>query len=135
MTELVFREITHEIIGSAFEVHNEIGGGHKEHIYQKSLAICLRKRGLKVEEQVRVDLMIHDEKIGMYYLDFLINDKVVIEIKSSKFFRQSDFRQTVSYLQSLNKKLGLLIAFTPTGVRYKRVLNLPNYESGYPYNP
>jgi GxxExxY protein len=124
--QLVHKELSYAIIGACFEIHNEIGGGHKEKIYQKGLASCLRNRGIVFREQVRVDLQIAGESVGVNVLDFLVEDKVIVEIKSSGFFRMSDFRQTRSYLQSLDKQLALLVAFTPTGVKYRRILNLPS---------
>lgn len=122
--ELVHKEISHVILGSCFEVYNEIGGGHKEKIYQKALSICFGKRSILFKQQVCVDLKVHDQIVGRYFVDFLVSDKVLVEIKSSRFFRMADFRQVTGYLQALNLKLALLIAFTPTGVRYRRVVNL-----------
>lgn len=124
MTKLVHDELSYQIIGSCFEVHNEIGGGHRESFYQKGLAAVLRQREIPFQEQVHVDLVVAGEKVGKYFLDFLVDKRVIIEIKSSKFFRQSDFRQATAYLQALKLELALLVAFTPTGVRYKRVVNL-----------
>lgn len=121
---LVHEELSYEILGALFDVYNEIGPGHREHVYQKAVAVMFKKRKVVFEEQVKVDLWIADEIIGTYYLDFLVAGEVIVELKSRKNFRASDFRQTNAYLKTLGKKLAILATFAPEGVRFRRVLNL-----------
>ncbi len=125
--QLIHEDLTYRIIGCLFELHNEIGGGHKEKIYQKGLGSVLGLRGISYKEQVMVDLVLYDQPIGKYFLDFLVSDQVIIEIKSRSHFTMSDFRQATAYLQALNLQLAILVAFTPTGVRYRRIVNLPTH--------
>ena len=125
MTKLIHEDTSYEIIGALFEVHNELGPGHKEKYYQKALYKQLQERGLEVKEQVRQKIKINDEMIGHYVADFIINDKVVLEIKPNSRFSRHDYKQAQAYLQTFNLQLAILATFGHTEVLYQRVLN-PN---------
>ena len=124
MTELVYKEMSYLIVGVLFEVFKEIGYGHKEYVYQKAISLYLTKNQLQYDEQIRFDLIVLGEKITTSILDFLIEDKIILEIKSRSHFRTADYRQVLRYLKTTNKKLAILATFTPGGVRYRRVLNI-----------
>ena len=127
MEEKMFleKDLSYKLVGCCFEVHNNIGGGHKEKMYQKVLAIEFSRREIVYQQQIPIDIKVHDYVVGKYILDFLVDDRIIIEIKSNRHFRMSDFRQANAYLQALNKQLALLVVFTTTHVRHKRVINLP----------
>ncbi len=120
---LVQEQLSYQVLGALFDVMNEIGYGHKEHIYQKAIPIALSNRNIPYKEQVRVKIVMMGEHVGSGYIDFLIDERLVLEIKSSYSFRSADFQQIQRYLKTLKLQLGILAAFSPTGVRYRRVLN------------
>ncbi len=126
--ELVHEELSYKILGVLFEVNKEVGYGHREKIYQKAIAAHLRNRNIPFREQVEADLIAAGEKIGSVILDFLVEDRVVLEIKASNFFVASDFRQVKTYLQTMRLQLAILATFSPTGVRHQRIVNLPDYR-------
>lgn len=121
---LIEPELSYKIVGCAFDVYNSIGSGLRELHYQRALSESMRRRGLQFIEQFPVDLYFKDSKIGKYYLDFLVDGKIVVEIKRGDYFAKTNIEQALGYLKSLNLRLGLLINFTSTGVRYKRIVNL-----------
>lgn len=121
---LIEPELSYKIVGCAFDVYNSIGLGLRELHYQRALSESMRRRGLQFIEQFPVDLYFKDSKIGKYYLDFLVDGKIVVEIKRGDYFAKTNIEQALGYLKSLNLRLGLLINFTSTGVRYKRIVNL-----------
>jgi GxxExxY protein len=123
-TDLIYPELSYKIIGIMFEVYNNLGPGHKEIYYQKAIAVAFRKNKIKFEEQVLVPLKYLNEKIGRYFLDFLVENKIVLEIKRGDRFSRRDIEQLYSYLKAKNLKLGLLINFTNGGVKFRRILNL-----------
>ena len=88
------------------------------------MAIELRSKGLKVREQVYYGMEFKDQFIGKSYFDFLVEDKIIIEIKRGDHFSIGHFDQITRYLKASNLKLGLLINFSSTGVQVKRILNL-----------
>jgi GxxExxY protein len=122
--KIIEKELSYKLIGVIYEVFNQIGGGHKEKMYQKAISIKLKEHQIKFEEQVATPVKINDEQIGIYFLDFVVEDKIIIEIKQGKHFKISDFRQTKSYLSTTGHKLALLIVFTLEDVRFRRILNL-----------
>lgn len=127
--EFVHGELSYQVLGVLFEVNKEIGYGHKEVIYQKAISVLLRARGIQFQEQVRTEIVVAGEAIGELILDFLIDGKVVLELKANNNFRSADYRQVKTYLNTTGLQLAILATFTPTGVRHQRVLNLPNFMS------
>ena len=123
---LVYKELSYEIIGVLFRVFNELGYGYNEKYYERAVFEALKDKGVKVKRQVPADLKFGNKIIGEYYLDFLIEDKIILELKVGKRFAKQAFEQIISYLKTTKKKLGILVLFTNNGVRYIRILNFKN---------
>lgn len=105
-------KITEGIIGAAIEVHRNLGPGLLESAYQTALAYELNQRGYKVEQQKPLPMMYKEIKLDAgYRLDFLINEKVIVEIKSSDKIVPVHDAQILSYLKLSGCKVGLLINF------------------------
>ncbi len=122
--DLVYPELSYEIVGALIEVFKELGSGYQEKYYQKSVALEFKKRGSKFQEQVFVPLTYKGDDIGKYYLDFLIEGKVALELKKDKPFSKKNIEQVVAYLKANNLKLGILANFTRDGLKFKRILNI-----------
>jgi len=123
-SDLVYPELSYQILGVLFGVGTEVGFGHKEIFYQRACGNRFRKVGFEVKEQVPARIIHRGQFIGIYYFDFLINDKVVIEIKVRNYFSKKDIDQLYAYLKARNLKLGIIAHFTKSGVKYKRVVNV-----------
>ena len=113
-------EITHKIIGSAYNVYNQLGFGFLESVYRKSMVIELKKTNLEVEEEVPLKVYYDDEVVGEFYIDLLIDHEIVVELKSVQNLIKEHEVQLVNYLNGLRMELGLLINFGPSGVEVKR---------------
>jgi len=122
--DLIYPELCYQVIGILFDVGVKLGFGHKENFYQKAVANGLRISGLSFKEQLPVKLYYKDKFVGIYYFDFLIEDKVVLEIKVRNYFSRKDISQLYSYLKSQGLKLGIIAHFTRNGVKFKRIVNL-----------
>lgn len=122
--KLIYRELSYKILGALFSSWNGLGFGHKEYFYQKAVAVNLRSAKLKFQEQLPVKIKHKGANIGIYYFDFLIEDKIVLEIKVRNYFSKKDIDQLYSYLKAKNLKLGIIAHFTKTGVKFKRIVNL-----------
>lgn len=123
MTE---NEISYKISGAIFKVYNALGPGLLESIYQEALAYQLRKDGLDVKEQEPVPVYYDGHKLkDDLRLDMLVEDKVVVELKSVKELKEVYFKQTKSYIVLAHKKLGMLVNFTTDDIKssIKRVVN------------
>lgn len=119
-------KITDGIIGAAIEVHKNLGPGLLESAYQAALAYELTERGFNIEQQKSLPLLYKNVKLESgYRLDFLVNDKVVVEIKSIENFAPIHEAQLLSYLRLSNCKVGLLINFNVKLLKQgiKRIVN------------
>lgn len=121
---LIYPELSYQIVGKAFDIYNEIGSGYKEVVYQKALAKSFKDSGIEFKEQVYSPIIFKGENVGRCYLDFLVDGKIIIELKSGNKFLRQNINQVYSYLKASNLRLGILVNFTREGVKFKRIINL-----------
>ena len=124
--DLIYPELSYKLVGLAYNVFNELGHGHLEKIYQKAYAKELKEAGIVFKEQAPYQVIYKEEVIGNNYLDFLIEEKVIIELKRSDFYSKKYIDQVSNYIKVSNLKLAILINFTSNGVRIKRIVNETN---------
>jgi GxxExxY protein len=122
MEKLIYGELSYKVIGILYKVFNILGPGLQEKYYQKAIAKVFQKEGIPFLEQIKINLDLNGIKIGRYYIDFVIDHKIVLEIKVKNFFPIKDIKQVLGYLKKSGIKVGLLIAFTTEGLKIKRVL-------------
>ncbi len=122
--DLVFSELSGRVIGILLDVYNQLGYGHPEKTYQKALCVAFKKAGISYVEQLYVPVIFEEKVVGKNYFDFLIEDKLVLEIKKGDYFSKTHIDQVYKYLVSKNLKLGILAYFAPRTVHLKRVVNL-----------
>lgn len=122
--DLLYPELSYKIIGAAFDVYNELGAGYSEKYYQKALAESFSKNNLKFQEQINCPIVYNNKIIGRKILDFLVEDKIIIEIKKGNRFSKSHIDQVLEYLRINDLKLAILINFGNEGVIFKRIINL-----------
>lgn len=116
-------DLSYKIRGACFNVYNTLGGGHKESIYQKALAIEFEKSGVKFEREKSLTISYENEKIGVYRPDFVVNGEVIIELKAVEFMAKDFEVQLLNYLKSTKFALGFLINFGPKKVEIRRRVN------------
>lgn len=120
---LIYPELSYEIIGILYKVQNELGNGYQEKHYQRAIEVELGKKGIRFRRELPVQITYDGSTIGKYFLDFLIEDKIILEIKVINNFRIADFKQISSYLRKMNLKLGILANFKTDRLTYKRIIN------------
>ncbi|MGF7139809.1 GxxExxY protein [Roseimarinus sediminis] len=103
--------LTKKIIACAYVVHNKLGSGFLEKVYENSMAIELRKSGLKVEQQFPIPVFYETIQVGDYYADLLVNDEVIVELKAVVNLTKQHEVQVVNYLNGIGLDIGLLINF------------------------
>lgn len=111
MAELIYPELSYKIVGILYEVHTKLGGKYQEKYYQLAVEVAFKEISLSYEKEIAVDLLFNDEKIGKYFLDFLIEDKIILELKATPRFNRDDFRQVTAYLRAKGLRLGILANF------------------------
>lgn len=121
--DLIYPELSYQIIGVLFEVYNEIGSGLHEKYYQKATAIGLKNAGLVFKEQVYTTLTFQKSIVGSHFLDFLIDNKVILEIKKGDRFSKNNIEQVINYLKNNKLKLGVIANFGQNQLKFKRIIN------------
>ena len=108
---MLHEEITETIIKSFYTVYNTLGYGFLEKVYENAMEIELRKSGLKVELQKNIKVYYNSEEIGDYFTDLLIEDSVIVELKSAKNICDEHEAQLINYLRATTIEVGLLLNF------------------------
>lgn len=120
-TQLLFPQESYIIQGACFEIYKKFRNTQKESIYQKSLYIELKAKGLNVEREKQLPIFYLQEKVGLYIPDLLVNNEIILELKAKPFLHKDDVKQFWYYLKNSHFKLGLLINFGETdGVKIIR---------------
>lgn len=122
MGELIHGELSYKIVGLLFGVYNKLGSGLQEIHYQRAVKSSLAKESIPFLEHPRVEIVFDGKVVGSYYLDFLIDNKIVLEIKAKEVFNRSDIQQVLGYLRKTGLELGLLAKFGQDGVKVRRLL-------------
>lgn len=117
---LIHEEITEAIIGAAFEVHNVLGYGFLEKVYQKALQVELLRRGHTAEIEHPINVNYKGAIVGEYAADLLVDSKVIVELKVAKEYNPQDEPQLLNELKATGTKVGLLINFGKEKVEFKR---------------
>jgi len=120
-TDYIYKDLTYKIIG-IYEVHKELGAVHKEIIYHKAIAIALDNRKIPFSEEKSIDVKYKGKKIGVYRPDFIIDDKVILEIKVAPAITKAMRDQVYYYAKGTRYKLVLLANFGTSKVGIKRLI-------------
>jgi GxxExxY protein len=121
--DLVLPELSYEVVGCCIDAYHAVGGGRKELVYQRAVAIQLARRNLSFREQCSVRIACEGHVVGADILDFFIENSLVLELKAGVRFRRQDYAQVRRYLVSKDAPLGLLVRFSMNGVVWERVLS------------
>ena len=115
-----YKEITEKIIGCAYIVYNKMGFGFLESVYEKCLLIELLKAGLKAESQQAITVYYENQIVGDFVADIVVEDSVILELKSVRRLAKVHEAQLVNYLVATGKEVGLLLNFGEEKVEVKR---------------
>ena len=130
---LLYADITEKIIGCAMKVHQKMKNGYPEIIYQKCLAIELKKIGLSFLQEADVAIHYEDQVVGRRRVDFLIDNKIAVELKAVSDLTDGHLAQAINYLETNQLEVGLLINFGAKSLQFKRLIN--QHKINNPTNP
>jgi GxxExxY protein len=122
-TEDEYNKITERIISCAFTVSNILGVGFLEKVYENAMFIELHKANLDTKQQFPIKVYYENICVGDYYADLLVNDEIVVELKTVKAIDEIHIAQLLNYLKATNKKVGLILNFAEPKVEIKRMVN------------
>ena len=126
---LIYPELSKKILGIAMHLHREMGCGFKEKVYQDAFEVLLKEEGVKYEREKHIDLVFHGVKLDHdFFYDFLIEDKIGVELKAMSAKIGESESQIINYLHVSNHKLGLLLNFGTTSLEYRWYPNEWHYR-------
>lgn len=124
--DYIYEDLTYKIIGAVYDVHKELGSVHKEIVYHKAIAIELYEKRIPFVEEKPIDVKYKAKKIGIYKPDFIIDDKVILEIKVAPVITKAMKDQVYYYVKGTKYKLVLLVNFGTSKVGIKRLIYTNN---------
>ena len=121
--KLIYKEDAYKIIGSCMEVHTELGKGFQEIVYADALEIEFKRNNIEYSREKKFSINYKGVILPHYYkADFVIFNRIILEIKAIGMLTKSHDKQTLNYLASSNLKLGLLVNFGEDSLKYKRIV-------------
>ena len=121
--EYKYSELTGKIIGCAMEVHKHLGNGFQEVIYQRAMEIEMANQFIAFKREFEMPIYYKKEQIGTRRVDFLVDEKISVELKAITKLEDVHFAQAINYLEAYNLEIGLLISFGETSLNFKRLTN------------
>ena len=119
-------DITRRIIGAAMKVHSTLGNGFQEVIYQRALAIEMTKQGLSFQRELEMQIYYDGHDIGTRRVDFLVEDKVMVEMRAVTALEDVHLAQAINYLEAYKLEVGLLLNFGAKSLEYRRLIKSLN---------
>jgi len=123
-SDLLYPDLSYQIIGIVFDVFSTLGYGYREAQYQKAIEIAFEDSKIEYKKELPIKIFYQGKYLTTNYLDFLVKNKIVLEIKQGDRFNKKDIEQIYNYLKATNLKLGILVRFTKSGVKFKRIVNI-----------
>ncbi len=118
--DCLYKELTYRIRGALFEVYNILGPGFKEIVYQRALAKEFKLQGILYEEKKKISVIYKGEKVAVYEPDFIVDGKIIIEIKAEPQLNKINLVQLYYYLKGTEYKVGLIVNFGGIELKIKR---------------
>jgi len=130
--DLLYPELSYRIMQAVFEVHNHLGPGFTEDIYENALALELDLQHIPFERQQQIQVHYKDRFVGTYRLDMVVDRKIILELKAVASLNEIFRSQLDSYLRATGLQLGILINFGSKRVQSDRIPHIPEYSSANP---
>lgn len=122
--DLVYPELSYKVVGCAFEVFKSLGFGHPEKVYQKAMAILFDEKKIPYTKEEYVPVKFRDILLRKQFIDFVVEEKIVVELKKNFHFSKAHIDQVLGYMKEKKIKLAILINFGKEGVTFKRIVNV-----------
>jgi GxxExxY protein len=120
---LLYPDLSYRVVGLAMEVHNRLGYGFLEKVYENALMILLRKAGTKAQQQCSIKVYFEGEEVGIYVADIIVEDSIILELKSQDTITNANRAQALNYLKATGNKLAIILNFGRTRLQTERLAN------------
>jgi GxxExxY protein len=121
--EVLYPELSFQIMQVMFDIHNTLGPGFTEDIYEKAVCLEFASRGIPFEEQKVIQVYYKGQLLGIYRLDLVVDNKIILELKAVSELLELHKQQVISYLKATGLRLGILVNFGSTRVEKERLVN------------
>ncbi|MBI4931776.1 MAG: GxxExxY protein [Bacteroidetes bacterium] len=132
--DLIEPELSYRIVGVLFRVYNELGPGLHEKYYQRACTAGFEEQTINFKQQAPIPMKFLEKEIGKYFADFIVDEKVIVELKAGNQINRKHAKQVIAYLKSTGLQLGILAYFGKDGVFFKRIINIPEEKNPLPSN-
>ena len=122
MSEIIYKDLSYKIMDAAFTVHNTLGSGFLEKVYENALMIELQNRKIGCQQQHPIKVYYNEQVVGDYVADILVENKIILEIKAVQMLTEIQDAQLMNYLKATKLKLGILLNFASTKLESKRIV-------------
>lgn len=119
---IIYKDLSYKITGLALEVHNELGCGFLEKVYENALMMLFERERIPARQQAPADVFFHERVIGQYFADILVDNKIILELKTVDEISNIHVAQVLNYLRATGIKLGLILNFGNPKFKFKRLV-------------
>jgi GxxExxY protein len=119
---IVHKKLSYKIVGLAMQVHNELGSGFLEKVYENALMVLFQKDGIGASQQSPISITFHGQIIGDYFADIVVEDRIILELKAQDRIAEIHKAQTLNYLKATKFRLAYLINFGKHRLEYERLV-------------
>jgi len=119
---IIYKDLSYKIIELALEVHNELGCGFLEKVYENALMILFRRENILARQQVPADVYFRGKVVGQYFADILVDNKLILELKTADVIANIHKAQVLNYLRATGLRLGLILNFGKPRFEYQRLV-------------
>ncbi len=120
--KILYKDLSYRIIGLAIEVHNKLGYGFLEKVYENALMILFRREGINAKQQAPITVYFEGKVVGEYFADILVEDKIILELKSLEKITDVHKAQALNYLKATGLRLAIIINFGKKKLEYERLV-------------
>jgi len=122
--KILYKDLSYAIVGLAMQVHNKLGYGFLEKVYENALMVQFRRKEIKAKQQAPITVYFNREVVGDYYADILVEDKIIIELKTAEKISGAHRAQVLNYLKATGLQLAILLNFGKEKLEYERFIQI-----------
>ena len=120
--EIIYKELSYAIVGMAMKVHRELGPGFLEKVYENALMVLFRNEQIQAEQQSSIKVFFQNEIVGNYVADILVDDKIILELKTVEKITDIHTAQALNYLKATGLHLAIIFNFHSQSLKYERII-------------
>lgn len=120
--KILYKDLSYKIVGLAMQVYNKLGYGFLEKVYENALMVLFRREGIQAKQQAPMTVYFEGQAVGDYYADILVENKIILELKSAEEIVDSHRSQVLNYLEATELQLAIILNFGKEMLEYERLV-------------